>query len=201
MKKSQDIELALLEYRNSPLDGVNLSPAQMLMSRRTRSIFPIAQRLLNPQCHLDVQERLKQRQNLQQGYYDRKGTRNLPPFQPGEAARYRDEANNCWEPVIIDQKSGDRQYVVQTESGRKLKRNRKHLLKSRETPFVVQPECIEEEHVAESASPAVTPTSRDESKSQESPPSGAESVQEPMLPVATRTRSGRVVKPVVKLDM
>ena len=32
------VYLALLEYRNTPISGINLSPAQLLMSRRLRSV-------------------------------------------------------------------------------------------------------------------------------------------------------------------
>ena len=35
-----DPNIALLEYRNSPLDGVGLSPAQLLMNRTLRSKLP-----------------------------------------------------------------------------------------------------------------------------------------------------------------
>ena len=94
-----------------------------------------------------------------------------------------------------------RQYVVQTESGRKLKRNRKHLLKSREPPLVVQPDTTEEDLLPEPTAPVLPPSSRDKSRSQESPHASAMPVQESTVPEATRTRSGRVVKPVIKLDM
>jgi len=42
-------DLALLEYRNTPISGMNLSPAQLLMSRRLRSTLPMTHSLLAPQ--------------------------------------------------------------------------------------------------------------------------------------------------------
>ncbi|XP_048237107.1 uncharacterized protein K02A2.6-like [Haliotis rufescens] len=48
-KKSEDKHLALLDYRTTPLEGFNLSPAQLLMSRRPRNTLRAAQELLDLQ--------------------------------------------------------------------------------------------------------------------------------------------------------
>uniref|UniRef100_A0A0E9R9M0 Uncharacterized protein n=2 Tax=Anguilla anguilla TaxID=7936 RepID=A0A0E9R9M0_ANGAN len=40
--------LSLLEYRNTPVDGLR-SPAQLLMSRRLRSILPTTEKQLQPE--------------------------------------------------------------------------------------------------------------------------------------------------------
>lgn len=32
---------SLLEYRNSPIEGINLSPAQLLLNRRLRTNIPV----------------------------------------------------------------------------------------------------------------------------------------------------------------
>ena len=39
-ESNSDPNIALLEFRNSPIDGLNLSPAQMLMNRILRSKLP-----------------------------------------------------------------------------------------------------------------------------------------------------------------
>ena len=44
----KDPYLAILELRNTPIPGVGLSPTQLLMGRRTRSIIPIEITLLTP---------------------------------------------------------------------------------------------------------------------------------------------------------
>ena len=36
-KSHNDPYLALLEFRNTPIDDINMSPSQMLMGRRTRT--------------------------------------------------------------------------------------------------------------------------------------------------------------------
>ncbi|XP_052820095.1 uncharacterized protein K02A2.6-like [Mya arenaria] len=46
--KSLNKNLALLDYRTTPLDGVNLSPAQLLMKRRPRNLLPASKAVLKP---------------------------------------------------------------------------------------------------------------------------------------------------------
>lgn len=53
-----DPYLSLLEYRNTPVDGLK-SPAQLLMSRRLRSILPSTEKQLQPElvCRSAVHSR------------------------------------------------------------------------------------------------------------------------------------------------
>lgn len=58
LKKAQESQsdpyIALLEYRNSPLEGVKLSPAQLLMGRRLKTKLPTSAQLLKPQLYDNV---------------------------------------------------------------------------------------------------------------------------------------------------
>ena len=49
LRKSNDIHLALPDYRNTPCQRTNISPAQWLMSRRTKTLLPTKETLLKPQ--------------------------------------------------------------------------------------------------------------------------------------------------------
>ena len=51
LKKAQDPYKGLLNYRNTPLDGITFSPAQLLMDRRLKSSQPTKVDLLKPQHH------------------------------------------------------------------------------------------------------------------------------------------------------
>ena len=81
------IDLALLEYRNTPISGMDLSPAQLLMSR-LRSTLPMTHSLLTPTINKGVTKQLKDRQEKQQVYYNR-GARPLPPLSEGDTVQYR----------------------------------------------------------------------------------------------------------------
>ena len=51
IKKSKDPYKALLDYRNSPLEGLNLSPAQLQLGRRLKCDLPVRAELLKQQVH------------------------------------------------------------------------------------------------------------------------------------------------------
>ena len=50
-KKNRDERKALLQYRTSPLPGIDLSPSQLSMGRKLRTTLPIARGLLEPETH------------------------------------------------------------------------------------------------------------------------------------------------------
>ncbi|XP_044173524.1 uncharacterized protein K02A2.6-like [Acropora millepora] len=55
----RDPLLALLEWRNTPSEGMNASPVQLLYGRRTRTRLPVTKSLLVPQVTSDVPEMIK----------------------------------------------------------------------------------------------------------------------------------------------
>ncbi|KAL5479357.1 hypothetical protein EMCRGX_G022870 [Ephydatia muelleri] len=63
MKRSTDPYLALLEWRNTPTIGMGSSPAQRLLSRRTRGAVPIASSKLHPEVQTHVLEKKEQKQH------------------------------------------------------------------------------------------------------------------------------------------
>ena len=130
-KSNSDPYLAILEYRNTPIEGINLSPTQMLMGRRARTQLPVNEKLLNPQYDgVKVQNALKEKQHTQKYYYDR-GAKPLQQLNPDDQIRVRNE--NKWEPATVESKAKTpRSYVIRTERGQKLRRNRRHLMKTTE---------------------------------------------------------------------
>ncbi|CAC5375189.1 unnamed protein product [Mytilus coruscus] len=50
-RKSDDKHLSLLDYRTTPLEGINLLPSQLVMSRRPRNTLPASKEVLKPNKH------------------------------------------------------------------------------------------------------------------------------------------------------
>jgi hypothetical protein len=119
-----DPYIALLEYRNTPVSGMSLSPAQMLMSRRLRGKLPTTASMLKPKV-VNAKWQLKRRQERQKRQYD-KGSRNLIPLQPGDSVRV--QSGKLWKPAVVIRKTANpRSYIVSCD-GSTLRRNRRHLL-------------------------------------------------------------------------
>jgi len=76
MKKAkadgQDPLLALLDWCNTPTDGIGTSPAQGLMGRRTRTLLPTHEKLLLHSGHSDTATRLADRKSRQVRQYKKK---------------------------------------------------------------------------------------------------------------------------------
>ena len=56
MKKAtefgNDFYLVLLEWRNTPSEGMEISPSQPIFSRRVKTLLPISKKLLNQRLPL-----------------------------------------------------------------------------------------------------------------------------------------------------
>ena len=80
MKKSKqagtDFNLALLDLRNTPTEGVGCSPVQIFCDRRPRTLLPTATSILKPMTTPDVREKF-QKKKERQTYYNNRGTREL----------------------------------------------------------------------------------------------------------------------------
>ena len=129
----KDIHLTILDWRNTPnADGKN--PVQMLMSRRTRTLIPTTDKLLEPQVAQGVQEDIKHRKQKAKFQYD-KTAKDLPELNIGEPVRLQaDIPKQPWRMATCLQKVGPRSYIVQTDEGQKYRRNRKFLRTTAEAP-------------------------------------------------------------------
>ena len=78
--------VALLDWRNTPSEGVGSSPVQRLCGRRTRTLLPTTPSLLEPAVPTGVRDKLLKKKEIQTQYYNR-GTRELPPLHKGDVVR------------------------------------------------------------------------------------------------------------------
>ena len=69
LKKAQDPYKALLNYRNTPLEGIDLSPVQLLMGRRLKTSLPTHADLLKTHGAQEVKEHFHERKLKEEVYW------------------------------------------------------------------------------------------------------------------------------------
>ncbi|KAJ2949202.1 hypothetical protein O0L34_g6147 [Tuta absoluta] len=130
-EEGSDWQLALLNFRNTPIADEEFSSAQLLMGRRLNTRLPTSNDALVPTTvnPTMVKEKRENIIALRKCYYDR-GTRPLQSLRPGDQIRMRE--NKRWVKARVKAIArGDRSYWVETEQGGTYRRNRKHLLKQK----------------------------------------------------------------------
>ncbi|XP_062604074.1 uncharacterized protein K02A2.6-like [Saccostrea cucullata] len=143
LRKSTDPYKAILAYRNTAIDMLGKSPAQLFFNRRLKTDLPVASPLLEPNSvgMQEVQERLKTRKYQQKLYYDAHAGKELRDLYPGETTVMRHD--NKWTPaVVVQQHSSPRSYILQAQSGKRYRRNRRHIRPTSAT-FPDKPEVDE----------------------------------------------------------
>jgi hypothetical protein len=178
-----DPYIALLEYRNTPLQGLQYSPAQLLFSRATRSTLPSSTNLLTPTVvpRDQVDSRRKQSQHRQAEYHD-KSAHDLSVLKPGDSVRIQpsDKFDKVWKKGVVTGQQRDRTYEVLC-GDKTFQRNRRFLRPTNDREVVV----IDEEN----------PDRQDDNRVQKPSVSNpSESVVKPAVTV-TDSRADSVVKP------
>ncbi|KAF2878627.1 hypothetical protein ILUMI_27549 [Ignelater luminosus] len=117
---NRDMYLVLLHYRNSPIEGINFSPAQLLMGRTLRATLPINESLLiptTPNKNL-VKNALRKRQESQRYYYIR-GTKSLYPLKHRQKIYVKTQLKDKeWRPATIEnRKEQPRSYMFKNSEG------------------------------------------------------------------------------------
>ena len=141
----------ILDWRNTPSEGFSTSPAQRLMGRRTCTLLPTAEKLLQPNSDLTTTaSNLAARKRLQCKQYYR-GTKNLAPLKAGDSIRMKKPGAQKWS-------LGRRSYEVEVD-GRRFRRNHRQLPSTLEPPPEPSSQ-IEEPHQTENEiRPPVLPES------------------------------------------
>lgn len=123
--------LAILAFRNAPTQGLESSPAQRLMGRRTRTTLPMHRDLLRQNA--SKEEDMTSLRHQQAKGYDR-SARDLPPLRIDDVVRVEPAGRHePWRKAQVVKVHDNRSYDVQTLDGTVLRRNRRHLRKTAET--------------------------------------------------------------------
>ena len=125
LNKNEDIHLALLAYRSTPLKN-GYSPAELLMSRKLRTTIPIISASLQPKLPDNSELRQKEgkmRRSQKKNFDSRHKAQTLEPLLPGETVWLPEQGT---EGTVIEE-SSPRSYTVQTSNGQ-YRRNRYHII-------------------------------------------------------------------------
>ena len=78
-KKAQDPYKALLNCRNTSLDGIKLSSVQLLMGRGLKTSLPTKVDLLEPQRSQEIQQHFQKGKEREKSYYYQHSGKEFPP--------------------------------------------------------------------------------------------------------------------------
>jgi len=125
-RSNKDPEMELLTLNTTPLVTKLPRPAELLDRRKMRSNLPLHLSTKEGQKQ-EVHENFKWKQDKQKQYYDR-GAKDQEALLPGEAARIQDHITGRWTTATVVEKSHEpRSYIVETQIGGILRRNRPHI--------------------------------------------------------------------------
>jgi hypothetical protein len=128
----EDTYLGLLSYRGTPLEN-GLSPAEIMYGRRIRTNLPMIHERPSTSSRKiamnKVQQKLKQKLR-----HDQRGVKPLDPLKPGETVRVQNSSGDWMDRAVVVKEVAPRSYVVKTEKGSDLRRNRRDLLRTTELP-------------------------------------------------------------------
>ena len=199
----EDPYLGLLNVRNTPVEGINLSPTQLMFGRRTKSTLPTTIQNLAP----DSATWKKTKEDKRAKIADRldQNRRDLTELKIGEAVRLQPlrSGEREWCPATVTRQLNSRDYEVQTAEGRCLRCSR-HFVRTtnansipKQSEVIIPPSTYRQEEVQVAT--------QDTAITQEESSHDATSVHPPADPVENsehyRTRTGRVSKPVDRLNL
>lgn len=124
---------ALLDWRNTPTEGVGSSPAQRFLGRRCRTLLPLTEKLLTPEYDTSADYQALSRKRAKQALYYNQHARDLPPLSVGEIVRMRLPGEKQWTSGTCVERHGPRSYIVRVGEAA-YRRNRRHLLKGGAQP-------------------------------------------------------------------
>ena len=119
-----------MQYRNTPSSQDGPSPAQKLFGHPIQDTLPAHPKSFSPQYHTNpdrAAEKAQHTQSAAEYYYNRQAC-PLPEIHVGSQVALQDPRTRLWDSYGVVIRVGQhRQYIVKTESGKVLTRNRRFL--------------------------------------------------------------------------
>lgn len=192
----EDLLLGLLNMRNISTEGLNTSPAQRLLGRRTKATVPTTEALLRPSytySHYEAQKK-EDKKLRRQG----KG-RELSQLHVGSNVwiqPLRPHARE-WEEATVRKRLTGRSYEVENASGQRYRRNRRFIrqtIQPKHSFPIHQPRGTIYNH---SEIERLTPDNATNRQNEmETPADQQDPNERPISPI--QTRSGRVIRKPVR---
>jgi len=118
--------MAILDYRNTPTQGMDSSPVQRLMNRRTKTVLPTSRALLQPRMTYPEKDQpnLAKRQKQQVRYFNQ-GARDLRDLAEGDVVRMKPFrlGDKVWKKAIVTAHLDERSYSLKDARRRCLPQN------------------------------------------------------------------------------
>ena len=149
-ESGQSEYLALLDWRNTPSEGIGTSPAQRFLGRRCKTRLPVSGPLLQPRYSTEEDTRALLGQKERQRHYYDQHVKPLTPIASGDTVWMRRPGQKTWSAGTCAGSVGPRSYAVQM-GDQVFRRNRRQLIRSDKPPlqdnspmdFTAQPDEIE----------------------------------------------------------
>lgn len=122
-----ELTTMLLDYRNTPVKGMSVSPAQLCAGRRLRTKLPVITSKLSLSVPRGVERELEQKQLVQKLYYDRTA-RTLPELSVGDKVLLK-HGKTLETAKVTAHHPAPRSFIVTTADGTSFRRTRSHLVK------------------------------------------------------------------------
>lgn len=182
----QDVNLALLRLRTTPVSSRIESPAEIIFGRAIKDTLPSSRRYDGG----DTIDQLEERQRRTKLDHD-KGTRHLPPLYNGQTVNVRHPQTGRWHPGTVSEQLDPGSYRVTTgENGPEVRRHRTDI-RPRQTKHT--------DASPDSTPPAQTPDMTH--PGMQLPTDNTQPSSVTQAPTGTITRSGRRVQAPQKLSL
>ena len=133
-RNKEDPYLALMAHRSTPSSNDNKSPYEKLFSRPMRTLLPDLRNIKRKSTeHTDLPAKLNPKVIERLKFYHNRSAKELAEIPTSSTVRIHNGKNWPTKAKVIEKATSPRSYVVETEAGQTLRRNRRDLLKRSES--------------------------------------------------------------------